>query len=54
MDCNWCESITGNDMELELNDWGVLMWVVYCDRCQEARSGLGNKGQDENRNEDVT
>lgn len=45
MDCHWCESITDNEMELILNERGIEIWVVFCDRCKKAREEMGDKGE---------
>jgi len=45
MECHWCECETDNEMELELNGFGVQVWVVYCDRCQKATDQMGDKAE---------
>ena len=51
MDCEWCESITDNEMELAVNAFGREVWVVYCDKCNKARAEIakimGDKGEPE-------
>lgn len=47
MVCEWCESITDNEMELVTNGYGKQVWVVYCDRCKKASEEMGDKGEGE-------
>lgn len=51
MDCEWCESVTDNEMELAINGFGQEVWVVYCDKCNKARAEIaqlmGDKGEPE-------